>query len=344
MKAMVHNPVAHPVIELADERERLLAGLRRHALKTVRSLGSAGVLAQAGAHALKNPGKLLRPMLLLEACKAVGGNPDAIFPAAAGTEYGHIASLIHDDIIDGDSQRRGEAALHVKYTLPDAILAGDLLIFETFLSYTECRDRGVSSERIVACIRLLSKTCIDICLGQAIESGLAGNLSASERMYLKVIRLKTASFYRAAPWIGATLGGGSLAEAGSLARYGHNLGMAFQIVDDILSYDGTSFLLGKPLSSDLRNRRVTLPVIYALQAASPPVRRQIARLFRGDTNAREVHEQLVGLLASTGGLERARTLARRYTLRAKHHLEALPPSPSRERLESWADLYLTRDH
>ncbi len=327
----------------ADERARIVEYLTQHLRETLGESG--GFLAETTEYVLSAPGKLLRPLLLIEACKAAGGNPSVVFPAAAGTEYGHVASLVHDDIIDGDHERRGKPTLHTKYDLSAALLTGDFLIFETFLCYTDCRDQGVSAERVLQAIRTLSETCIEMCEGQALESVLTGNLDVSEGVYLRLIQLKTASFCRAAAAIGACLAEAPDDVVHQLAEYGTNLGMSFQIMDDILSYDGTEVLLGKPVTSDVRNRRVTLPIIYALKSSLPGVRERIAALFEPSHQRDESdYGQLASLLIKTRALDRARALAYRYTARAKHQLELLPYSESRERLRALADVALTRDH
>ena len=309
------------------------------------SLGDqAGFLAETTQHALGASGKLLRPLLLLDACRAAGGDPDLVWPAALGTEFGHIASLIHDDIIDGDSERHGQAALHVKYTPGVAILTGDLLIFQAFLSYAQCADVGVSPERVLAAIRTLSVTCIEMCRGQALEESIAGDLETTEEQYLEVIRLKTASFCRAAARIGARLGGATEEDIATLGHYGHNLGMAFQIIDDVLSYEGSAARVGKTLSSDTRNHRVTLPIIYALRSGGPEVRHELATIFTTEaTESAEAHERLKQLLVSTRGIAHARARAYRFTLRAQHHLAHLPYSLARERLSALANLFLERE-
>lgn len=327
---------------LADERTRVLEYLAQHLHESMGE--AAGFLAQTTEYVLSSPGKLLRPLLLIDACKAAGGDPDRVFPAAAGTEYGHLASLIHDDIIDGDLERRGQASLHAKYTLPAALLTGDYLIFQTFLCYTQCEDRGVSAERVLRAIRTLSKTCMEMCEGQALEAQVAGDLDTDEETYLELIRLKTATFCQSAAAIGACLGGADDDVVEALSNYGTNLGMAFQIMDDILSYDGSSFMLGKPLSSDLRNRRVTLPVIYALRAG-PQTREAIRQLYEADAAQQaEAHTQLVHMLLTTRALDQARAVAYKYTTKAKQNLDLLPYSESRERLRGLADVFLTRDH
>lgn len=327
---------------LADERTRILDYLGHHLHETMGE--TAGFLAQTTEYVLSAPGKLLRPLLLIDACKAAGGDPNRVFPAAAGTEYGHLASLIHDDIIDGDLERRGQASLHAKYTLPAALLTGDYLIFQTFLCYTQCEDQGVSADRVLRAIRTLSKTCMEMCEGQALEAQVAGKLDTDEATYLELIRLKTATFCQSAAAIGACLGGANDGVVEALSNYGTNLGMAFQIMDDILSYDGNSLLLGKPLNSDLRNARVTLPVIYAMESG-PQAREQVRTLFEGGTTEGEdAHTQLLHLLLTTRALDRARAVAYKYTAKAKQNLDLLPYTESRERLRALADIFLTRDH
>ncbi len=326
---------------LLDERTDLQEQLARHAQQILP--GPAGLLAETRSYALSNSGKLLRPLLLLEACRAAGGDPDIVFPAAAGTESGHVASLIHDDIIDGDRERRGRETLHVKYDLAAAILTGDLLIFETFLSYTYCHDRGASAETVLSAIRTLSSTCIDVCRGQALEAAIAGDFETTEQTYFDMIGLKTASVCRAATRIGALLSDADDSVVEALSAYGDNLGVAFQIVDDVLSYAGRPAVVGKPLKSDLRNHRVTLPLIYALQQGGPSVRARIRALF-AEADGAAAHDELTRILTSTHALERARACANEHTATAKARLDLLPYSESRERLRSLADIFLARDY
>jgi geranylgeranyl pyrophosphate synthase len=328
---------------LTAERARIADDLVRHIRETLGNTGASGVLAEASEYVLSVMGKLMRPLLMLEACRAAGGDPELAFPAALGTEYGHVASLVHDDIIDGDTERRGQPTLHARYDIPSAILTGDLFIFQTFLNFTECETRGVSAERVLAAIRALSSTCIELCQGQALEASIAGNLDTTEHTYLEMVRLKTASFCRAAAHIGALLGGADDAAVEAMAGFGENLGVTFQLIDDILPYASGSHNTGKPDGSDILNRRVTLPIIYAIQA-DKAARPQIEAIFRAGPEERErAHQQLLGLLQATRALQRVRALAYRYTHKAKQHLDRLPQSPSRERLRALADTLIARD-
>jgi geranylgeranyl diphosphate synthase, type I len=329
---------------LTAERARIADDLVRHIQQTLGQTGASPLLAEASQYVLSVMGKLLRPLLMLEACRAGGGDPALALPAALGTEYGHVASLVHDDIIDGDAERRGQETLHTRFDLGSAILTGDLFIFHTFLNFTECQDAGVSPERVLAAIKLLSTTCIEMCQGQALEAQVVGNLDTTVEQYLEIIRLKTASFCRAAAHIGALLGGADEAAVEALGGYGQSLGMTFQIIDDILPYTGDELLVGKPKGSDIQNRRVTLPIIHALQSGREQARPQIEEIFAHPGDPSEDHQRLCAILQRTRALERTRALAYRYTTTAKRHLDKLPASPSRERLRTLADSLIARTH
>lgn len=326
---------------LVDDRARIADRLLQY---TREVLGDRqGYLAETTAHVLATPGKLLRPLLLLDACRAAGGDPEVVFPAACGTEFGHVASLVHDDIIDDDYERRGRESLHAKYGLGAAILTGDLLIFQTFLSYTECTRHGASAERVLAAIRVLSQTCIEMCQGQALEESLTGHLDTSEDAYFEVVRLKTASVCAAAARIGAQLGGATDGAVITLGNYGQYLGMAFQIVDDLLCYIGDDVTVGKSLASDMRNQRITLPVIYALQTRDRCLKGRIRALLAAGASA-EARAELLHVLNTTRALERTRAVAYRFTTKAKQELDRLPYTEARERLRALVEVLYTRDH
>jgi geranylgeranyl diphosphate synthase type I len=285
---------------------------------------------------------LVRRAIMLEACRAVGGDPAQILPAVAGTEYGHTASLIHDDLIDGDAIRRGQESVHRRFGPDYAILGGDYLIFQTYHCFTRCAALGVPAERVVRAIALLSETCMRMCEGQAVETELVGNCDATRELYLSVIRLKTASFLASSAQIGAVLGGGDEPAIEALGAYGENLGMAFQVVDDLLCYTESTETMRKSAGSDLANRRVTLPIIYGLERMAPPEREWVRGLFgRPDPDLTQ-QTRLAALLAASGALDQARQDALAFAGAALLHLDALPPSASREQLAALVDLSVHR--
>jgi geranylgeranyl pyrophosphate synthase len=219
-------------------------------------------------YALATPGKLFRPALLLESARVAGGDVAVVMPAAVGTECGHVASLIHDDIIDGDDMRRGREAVHRRFGVDAAIVAGDALIFDLFLCLAECRDHGAADDRIVAALKIAARSGIELCRGQALEADICERRILDADTYLRMVSMKTAALFRAACQGGAVLVGAPPKWVAALGDYGDHLGIAFQIQDDLLPYIADDAVTGKPALSDIRNGRLTLPIIVAYRDGS----------------------------------------------------------------------------
>ncbi|MEU0885777.1 polyprenyl synthetase family protein [Lentzea sp. NPDC005914] len=306
--------------------------------------GSGGSLLDAMcAHALVPAGKLFRPILLLESARAVGGDVEVVLPAALGAECGHVASLVHDDIIDGDDLRRGRPSVQHQYGVDNAIVAGDALIFDLFAALAECRLTGASPERIVLALEVVSRCGIDLCRGQSLEAELCRHMDFDVDAYLTMVRLKTAAFFRAACECGALLAGGAEEMVGALGMYAENLGVAFQIHDDLLAYTWTSETTGKPGTSDIRNGRLTLPVLLAHAAADESDRLAIKEVLVGEGDPEPRREILAAILDRTGAVTAAAKVAQRYVRSALGALDALPPTISRERLRGFAEAAIDRD-
>jgi geranylgeranyl diphosphate synthase, type I len=290
---------------------------------------TADQLAAIIRYALLPAGKLIRPMMTLYAAEAVGGDPQHVLPAALGMEYLHVATLVHDDIIDADETRRGRPAVPAAYGIPHAIVAGDHLVFSAFESIVECR-ATLDAERVVAATGALAAAGTDLCRGQVLESQLAGDPETGLASYLEMIRLKTGALFRAVCQVGAVLGGADASLARRLAGYGEHLGMAFQMRDDLLAYLEPARVTGKPATSDLTNGRPTLPVLLAYESGTPAQRRQLtAALNHGRTGEADL-ARVHALLAETTALARAKQRAVAQTDRARAHLSGLPSSPSVE--------------
>lgn len=283
-------------------------------------------------YALTPAGKLLRPVLLLESALCVGGEPRQVLPAAVGAECGHVASLIHDDIIDGDDVRRGRPSVPHRFGRDDAIVAGDALLFDLFAGLAECHDAGVPPERVVAAMAAVSRAGLDLCRGQMLEAELTEHRRFDAEAYLRVARLKTASLFRGACECGAILGGASPGVSAAVAEYGENLGLAFQISDDLLCYFSDSAATGKPGASDMKNGRMTLPVIYGHERASAADKATLAGLLSGGHESTSALAELTGVLERTGALAAAVASAHDYVERARLSIADLPPTPSKERL------------
>jgi geranylgeranyl diphosphate synthase type I len=311
--------------------------------------GEHGLLGEMCQHALVTPGKLFRPILLLQSALAVGGLVEPVLLAALGTEIGHVASLVHDDIIDADEIRRGKPAVHAKFGAADAIVAGDALLFDLFRCLAECRKFGAQDSRIVTALEVVAQAGIDLCRGQSLESELTTAASLDLELYTEMARLKTGALFSGACRVGGVLSGGSAEEVCALGRYGDEIGIAFQMCDDLFAYVGNSDTdIGKSMLSDIRNRRMTLPVILAYRHAGPDDLKLLSDGLGGsqaDPAAADPAAVLTGIrqvVARTGAIERARDIALAHANAAMAALGVLAPSASREQLAEYASRAINR--
>ena len=304
----------------------------------------SGLLGEMCRHALAIPGKLFRSVLLVESAVAVGGHIDLVLPAALGTEIGHVASLVHDDIIDEDEIRRGQPALHAKFGAADALVAGDALLFDLFRCLAECRKSGVRDSRIVTALEVVAQAGIDLCRGQSLESELTVTSSLDLDLYITMVRLKTGALFSGACRVGGVLSGGSAEEVAGLGRFGDELGIAFQICDDLLAYTSQGDdVIGKSMLSDIRNRRMTLPVILALKHAGPGDLEQLFEHARSpEAEQSEVLADIRQVMAHSGAIEQSRDIALAHASAATEALTVLRPTASRERLAHYADRAVNR--
>jgi len=337
------NPEEQFRNSFADDAESLTLVVREELCQ--RWAQGSTLLDSICHYALVPTGKLFRPTLLLESALAVGGTLDSVLPAAVGAECGHVASLIHDDIIDGDDLRRGRPSVQYKYGAGDAIVAGDALIFDLFFSLAQCRRTGVTDSQVVSALEAVARAGLDLCRGQSMEAELCRDCRLDADAYLTMASLKTAAYFRGACESGAILGGGTPESIEALGAYGEHLGLAFQIHDDLLPYISDTRTMGKPETSDIRNGRLTLPIILADGSAEPAERLFIRNALAGDGDA-DPHRTLAAiteLLERTGAIAAAAGIAREHAESARQALLRLPASPSRDRLDRLVDLVINRN-
>ena len=302
-----------------------------------------GLLAAMCRHALTPAGKLFRPTLLVTCARAVGGRAEQVLPAAVGTESGHVASLVHDDIIDEDLVRRGRPAVHAQYGAGNAIVAGDALLFDLFLCLADCRKAGAEDSGIVTTLEIVARAGLDLCQGQSLEFEITEGASHDLDRYLLMIGLKTGALFRGSCQSGAVLGGGSDAQVDALGRYGDHLGLAFQMCDDLFTYTGRDDEeVGKSLLSDIRNRRMTLPVILAYRDADAKTTELLNRAFADTADPATSLDLVRVALERTDAIASARTLAKHHAGTAIDALSVLEPSPSRDQLASYAEMAVDR--
>ena len=242
------------------------------------------------ARAHVDPGKLLRPQLTLLACRAAGGEWRQALPLAAGIQLIHDFTLIHDDIEDNSDTRRGRPTVWKLWGLAQGINSGDGLFVVAHLALHELSQAGLPADVTLEVLKRFDQTILTICEGQFLDLSYEGNLAISEADYLAMISRKTAALIAAAGGLGAIVGGADAATAKALFDYGENLGLAFQIQDDVLGIWGDPEQTGKPFAADLYRRKVSLPVIHALHSADR--RAALAQIFSqpdiGDHDVRQI--------------------------------------------------------
>ncbi len=280
--------------------------------------------AEISRYVLRKKGKRLRPALVLLTSRLFSpGSEESVFLASL-VELLHTASLIHDDIVDNAGVRRGRESVHAKWGPNITVLLGDYLYIKSIgLSLQSRHDR---------IIRLLADVSARMIEGELDEYALSGDARITEDRYLGIVEAKTAVLFGACCRIGAILGLASPEEEEAVAAYALNLGLTFQIVDDLLDFTGDPRALGKPVLSDLGEGRVTLPLIHALKKADRAGRARLRSFIgRKDLTAGERRE-LLDALAAAGAIDYAMGRAREFTERALERIDPFPDSPPRETL------------
>lgn len=280
-------------------------------------------------------GKRLRPALAVLSARAAGGWDERIIDAGVAVEMIHTATMIHDDVVDSAALRRGKQTVNSAWDSRIAVLMGDFLLSRALNILVDLRD-PVALETVSRVTERLSQ-------GELYEIQIGLQTDTREASYLGMVSDKTASLIAASCKIGPILMGAPPPIIEALGRYGEALGLAFQIADDVLDFTSDADTLGKPVGHDLREGKITLPLIRAL-AAAPPAERAAARALLQKTEKVEADwEQIVRFVERHHGLRSARQTARQYGARAEECLRALPASFSRAALQKAARLVVERD-
>lgn len=293
-----------------------------------------GMLTQALDHIRQRAGKRMRPILILLMAKNFGRITDATQHAAVGLELLHTASLVHDDVVDESGERRGQASVNQVFDNKVAVLVGDYILSTALLqvSYTH-------SEVIVRCLAELGRTLSN---GEILQLSNIQNQNISEDIYYQVIKQKTAALFEACAALGAVSAGATESEVESARRFGRNLGIIFQIRDDIFDYYDHGEI-GKPTGNDMIEGKLTLPVIYALNTTQDEEMITLARKVKNGSVTDEEIARLVAFTKAQGGIEYADKRMRDFHAEAMLFLETeVKDEAVRRSLKAYLDYVIER--
>ena len=313
---------------IRDDLRAVEREFARHVQSQVSLIPAIGSYIQDGG------GKRIRPAVLLMAARMSGFTGEAAVLYASVVEFIHTATLVHDDIIDESDLRRGREAVHTKWGNHITVLFGDFL-------YLKSMSLALSQDRLEI-IRQLCEVTLRIVEGEIYQLTKNGVVDLTEDEHFDIVRRKTAYLFAGCARIGGMLGPTTREQQDALWDYGLNIGMAFQIVDDLLDFTGDEVVLGKPVGGDLREGKVTLPVIHLLQRGGEGVE-LIRRIVEARAATIEEWRELRGLLAQARSIDYAQRAAVDFVERAKKALYAFPTSDARDALMFLPDYVISRD-
>jgi octaprenyl-diphosphate synthase len=313
------TPLARLAALLADDMKEVNATI-------VARMGSeVPLIPQIARYLIAAGGKRIRPLLTLAASRLYGCGTGRPYPLATAVEFIHTATLLHDDVVDESDLRRGRDSAHKVFGNQASVLVGDFLFSRAFQLMVE--DGSLDA------LRILSDASAVIAQGEVMQLAAARNLETNLSQYLDVVSAKTAALFAAACEIGPVMADAPAEGAAAMCEYGLNLGIAFQIADDILDYGPGSAELGKNTGDDFREGKMTAPVVLALEGADDKERAFWRRTMEEKRQEEGDFEQARALIARHGALERGRDLARGYAEKARLALAEAPDGPLRALLD-----------
>jgi octaprenyl-diphosphate synthase len=319
--------------DFASVRQLAAADMQRvDALIRQRLSSDVVLINQIAEHIIASGGKRLRPMLHVLAAGAAGYDGEQQHKLAAIIEFIHTSTLLHDDVVDESDLRRGRKTANALWGNAASVLVGDFLYSRSFQLMVELDDMRI--------MRILADTTNTIAEGEVLQLLNIGNADVDEAAYLAVIERKTAVLFAAATELGGILGGLPETQVAALRRYGMELGYAFQIADDLLDYISDADTLGKNIGDDLAEGKPTLPLIYALESASPEQAHSLRHAI--EHGGLDSLDRIIAAIRDSGALERTHRRAVAHAQAAREAIATLPPSPHRHALETLADYAVER--
>ena len=301
--------------------------------------GNPKKLYDAAGHLIVNGGKRLRPYMVIRSCQILKGKVSNAMPAASAVEMVHNFSLVHDDIMDNDEMRHGVPTVHKKFGMPIAILAGDVLFSKAFQVITNSKLSPSATTQLVS---RLSKACVDICEGQLLDVKMAEERKIpSQAEYITMIGKKTAALFDVSCAMGAICATNKPKDVSNLSSFGRNLGIAFQITDDLIGVMGDPKITKKPVGNDLREGKKSLPILMAIKSAKGKDKKIILKAFGNSKVTRKDLSKAVEVIRSLGIEQNVRNQALKYAEKAEKAL-AKYSGPAKTELISLLDFVVKR--
>jgi octaprenyl-diphosphate synthase len=323
-----------PAMQLSDVKDLVRHDLAAvDAVIRVRLKSRVDLVDQVAEHIISGGGKRLRPLIVVLSARACGYTGSSHIDAAAFIEFIHTATLLHDDVVDGSSKRRGRATANSVYGNQTSVLVGDFVYSRAFQMMS-----AMGSQRVM---EIMSEATNVIAEGEVLQLMNAGDPDTTEQRYLEVIYRKTARLFESGAEVAAVLAGASPSLQRALAAYGKHLGTAYQLVDDVLDYRSDPEQRGKNIGDDLAEGKPTLPLIHALQATSDASARGLIREAIESGGLAQL-DPVLAAIESTGALEYTRRLAKDETDQALTALHALPETPYKKALAALARFAVER--
>lgn len=313
-----------------SDLEKVEREISLESIASVEAVTSIGQYLQAGG------GKRLRPILVLLCSKLFGPTTECGIRLAAVVEMIHTATLVHDDVIDFAKTRRGRPSINVVWGNHTSVLAGDWLYMQAF--QVALRERNF---HVLDVLIGLTQAMVE---GELLQLERIGKIEVSEADYMELVDRKTACLFSACARLGAVVGGADEATENRMSDFGWNLGIAFQLVDDVLDFTSREKILGKPVGNDLREGKVTLPLIYALENATVQERKLIETVLADKNYDQVPFLNVLQMLHRHKGVERTMERAQTFTNKARSVLNGFPESPYQRALLAVTDLVTERDH
>jgi len=315
---------------IQDELERVETKI------TVESVASVDAVTAIGQYLQSSGGKRLRPALLLLSAKLAGNGGVTAVQLGAVVELVHAATLVHDDVIDAAQTRRGRPSSNVKWGNHTCVLAGDWLYMQAF--QIALRERNF---QILDLLIGLTQLMVE---GELLQLERIGRIDVSEADCMELVDRKTARLFSVCAQLGVLAARGDMQTQEKVGEYAWNLGMAFQLVDDVLDFTAREKTLGKPVGGDLREGKVTLPLVYALECASQAERQLVETILLQRNYDVVPFARILALLEKYHGIERVKERAQAFTDKARQIIGEFPDSPYQRALLAVTELVTERDH